>query len=911
MLSLVYVYRLSRNMAAYRYRRLDHDRPTFRLLRLHQGIQDDELTCNLFGALLHHDDLIQYEALSYTWGASATPKSVTVDGQKLAITENLHQALINLRRSYTDRILWIDAICIDQGSKKERSHQVAQMGDIYKQADRVIFFLGRATYNTNAFMDCMSYVEQERSKYAYRSWARDDKLWMVVQEAIQEKLNKHDIDILPLGLEDLLNRSWFLRVWILQEVANAKNAIVCCGRKEIEASVFSIAPIIFDVSPSAHCQSVIDIMPGPWRKNSWWSKNPSLYTLLSKFGGAQATEPRDLIYALRGVSTDKESPILTPDYNKSEERLVHDVVRFLFNTEYDAKMAWSTIKTVRDVIRYLDWMKDLIFTERIKTDGPNRLDSLLQAPGFTFSSTNVEVTIQHDETGELMKTLIKHAKGYEISTETFFNAVARSSVPVVQVLEHHLHNGLVAATKEMLLAATYNDRHGDDMILYILSRIQNMRELDDYGLVASVAKYAAGKSTLAAKIVRELLDRGSRITTTSQLYMYSPQRGLYKNSATNVDANISAGDAAKSARLVFRSIVRFWINYAAYDDTIVDMFRHSCRQIEGHEYNVLEELTLCAAEVYKDRDSATLELTRLGQFADQNEPFTWLTKGSGLDFCITIGVVKASIESRLTRGMSRLLAQKGDSVDIDSDAAAEIIRTYYPGEQDIVLTTEVILRYRSGQFRHTKVVSEAFKERYCDLKGRPDGRWLHIAFEYDCFETFRRLLPWNADPDDEDYHGYTLRMRIGDCRIAALHLSQGADPNSHEGQNRNCTLCWAIEGRNYELLELLLACGANPNMVDSSRSNTPLNRAAHADDIELVKLLLRYGANTSARNYKGEGAEDLAKSTAIIRLLRKYSSRSPPRMHMVSPSVHSIMKEHGLVPKSHMRLLGTRLLWHK
>lgn len=105
-------------MDQYRYKRLDHDRPTFRLLRLHQG-NLGELTCNLFEALLHHDTLIQYEALSYTWGASATPRSVTVDEQKLAITENLYQALISLCRPYTDRILWIDAICIDQGNKKE------------------------------------------------------------------------------------------------------------------------------------------------------------------------------------------------------------------------------------------------------------------------------------------------------------------------------------------------------------------------------------------------------------------------------------------------------------------------------------------------------------------------------------------------------------------------------------------------------------------------------------------------------------------------------------------------------------------------------------------------------------------------------------------------------------------------
>ncbi|EHK48138.1 hypothetical protein TRIATDRAFT_24482, partial [Trichoderma atroviride IMI 206040] len=375
-------------MDEYRYKPLDHDRPTIRLLRIHQG-SGDELTCNLFEALLHHD-LIQYEALSYTWGASATPKNVTVDEQKLAITANLHLVLISLRRPDTDRILWIDAICIDQSNKRERSHQVAQMSDIYKQADCVLFFLGHTTYSTDVFMDYMSLFQQERSNYAYQSWARDDERWKIIQEAVQGETDKPDIKILSLGLKCLLNSPWFLRVWILQEVANAKKAIVCSGTKEIAASVFSIAPIIFNISPSVHCQSVIDIMPGPWRKTSWWSKGPCLYTLLSKFGGAQATESQDLIYALRGIATDKESLILTPDYNKSEECLVRDIVRFLFDFEYDAKMAWSMLGTVRDVIRNLERIKDRIFIERIKADEASRLGGLLQAPGFTFSPTAVE-----------------------------------------------------------------------------------------------------------------------------------------------------------------------------------------------------------------------------------------------------------------------------------------------------------------------------------------------------------------------------------------------------------------------------------------------------------------------------------------------------------------------------------------
>ncbi|KAK1244939.1 hypothetical protein MKX08_004568 [Trichoderma sp. CBMAI-0020] len=870
-------------MDEYRYKRLDHDRPTFRLLRLHQGSRD-ELTCNLFEALLHHDDLIQYEALSYTWGASVTPKSVTMDEQKLAITENLYQALISLRRPYTDRILWIDAMCIDQSNKRERSHQVAQMSDIYKQADCVVFFLGRETYSTDVFMDYMSLFQKERSNYAYRSWARDDKRWEIIQEALQGETNKPDIEILSIGLKSLLNSSWFLRVWILQEVANAKNAIVCCGRKEIAASVFSIAPIIFSVSPSAHCQSAIDIMPGPWRKTSWWSKGPCLYTLLSKFGRAQATESQDLIYALRGLATDKESHILTPDYDKSEECLVRDVIQFLFDFEYDAKMAWSVPRTIRDVIKGLERIKDLIFMERIRAGEMSRLTSLLQAPGFTFSPTVVEAAIQYDQTGQIIKMLMKHDRGCNISKETLLIAAEKGSVLVFQSLEYNLGNGVAAASKEMLLAAANNHRHGGDIISYILERDQ---ELDDYSLVAEAA---ASNSKQASRIVQQLLGRGSRITMTPQLHTNAFYCGCYKellplfikcppvgpemrDKVADVDANFSADDPAENARTVFKSIARFLVSYAAYDDIIFDIFRQSSRQIAGYGYNVLEELALCATEVFNEGWRSLL--TPLEEFERRFGTLNWVAEESGLDLCITIGAVEASIEGGFTRGMSRLLMLKQDSADINADAAAEIIRSYRLSEDEDILTTEAILLYHGGQYRQTQMILEALKQKYCGSEGRPDGRWLHVALGNDCSETLRWLLSCGADPNEKSRDGDTLLTRTGDLRTAAIILSYGADPNiRRERKHWRSSLCLAVGERKHDLLELLLASGANPNIVDGSYGNTPLTRAAHSDDIGLVELLLRYGADTAARNDVGESAEDLAKSDAIIALLRKHSSWS-------------------------------------
>src|SRR5947209_1153949 len=122
-------------MATFKYEPMDLGGPTFRLLLLRKG-RELEVECELFQAWLDGDNLVPYEALSYTCGGTEMSASVQIDGRTLAITENLYLALQYLRSEETDRILWVDAICIDQANHQERGHQVQQMGNIYSLADR-------------------------------------------------------------------------------------------------------------------------------------------------------------------------------------------------------------------------------------------------------------------------------------------------------------------------------------------------------------------------------------------------------------------------------------------------------------------------------------------------------------------------------------------------------------------------------------------------------------------------------------------------------------------------------------------------------------------------------------------------------------------------------------------------------
>lgn len=100
--------------SSYRYRRIDLATDAIRLVRLVQGIESQPIRCEVFETYLHQAEGVPYEALSYVWGTREAADKILLDGCPVTVTENLYQALECLRQPNEDRLLWVDAICIDQ-----------------------------------------------------------------------------------------------------------------------------------------------------------------------------------------------------------------------------------------------------------------------------------------------------------------------------------------------------------------------------------------------------------------------------------------------------------------------------------------------------------------------------------------------------------------------------------------------------------------------------------------------------------------------------------------------------------------------------------------------------------------------------------------------------------------------------
>ncbi|KAK3987709.1 heterokaryon incompatibility, partial [Cladorrhinum sp. PSN332] len=69
---------------------------------------------------------------------------IPLEGHELSVGANLHAALVSVCDGYAERLLWIDAICINQNDLEEKARQVQSMVKVHASAARVVIWLGKS-----------------------------------------------------------------------------------------------------------------------------------------------------------------------------------------------------------------------------------------------------------------------------------------------------------------------------------------------------------------------------------------------------------------------------------------------------------------------------------------------------------------------------------------------------------------------------------------------------------------------------------------------------------------------------------------------------------------------------------------------------------------------------------------------
>lgn len=227
-----------------------------RLLTIHPGEYDDEIAVDLHDVALEAvagsqlpgyrvsaaPHLEQYEALSYAWGSSEDPSHVVVgeEGRTISITRNLDLAMRHLRHADRPRVMWIDALCIDQTSSSDKSRQDGYTHLIYRSSPRVVVWLGQEADDSDHAMDVIGSVG-EKVRIA---WDRDEINWVTDEdEAIWG--SSRSLNELPLDERDwaavksLIKRPWFSGTWVRQEVFSERDEDeVYCGESCVSLDAF-------------------------------------------------------------------------------------------------------------------------------------------------------------------------------------------------------------------------------------------------------------------------------------------------------------------------------------------------------------------------------------------------------------------------------------------------------------------------------------------------------------------------------------------------------------------------------------------------------------------------------------------------------------------------------------------------
>ncbi|PYI07878.1 HET-domain-containing protein [Aspergillus sclerotiicarbonarius CBS 121057] len=415
-----------------------------------------------------------YEALSYVWGTGSNPQPIFIDGHSLQVTGNLHAALLRLRDHGLERTLWVDALCINQSDDKEKSHQVPMMGTIYGQAGNVIVWLGEAENRSNEAMESI------------RLAARDERnLTHVSMDRFLRKVQKKDPEVPAVwnqgsSLEAammLLQRAWFRRIWVLQEVGLARSIQIVCGPGTLSGYTFVLGLQKMELPYKAHpgleglVSSVFDLIKGSIFRSEYQAHSPGqlpISELIDRYHTHEATWSHDKIYGLLGMSSDDpDIPALKPNYELPWDTVFRQVLEYIIPrpvsvTTWSDKEA-AVIKTKGYILGMIETTKNhnsrttvTLVSKQFSMKGNEKDEWVVQASAEPIQEGDIVCLLQ--ETSK--PSIIRPYRGYfaVIMIGTTFEYV--STHLKVKDFDRTYHPRRTAL-QDLLLVWNWESRSGD------------------------------------------------------------------------------------------------------------------------------------------------------------------------------------------------------------------------------------------------------------------------------------------------------------------------------------------------------------------------------------------------------------------------------------------------------------------
>lgn len=474
------------------YDKLSDARSEIRLLSIAPGDWTDPIQASL--ETFERAAVPWFAAISYTWGDPKDIKSIFVNGKKVDVRYNCWYVLAQARYHGKGTSLWIDALCINQDDNEEKSWQVAQMGEIFSEADAVYCCVGAHVGDSEGLFE--QFDEVLRYCKAANIDAASCKGFfgrqLVLEAALTKGIwrNERNARQFALAYGKFCKRPYWNRLWTLQEVLLGENKEVWCdlcildwdflidfderARADQLASrntpIKSIRDFIFEYQHAINRydgSNFYDTCRLPTSTNS-------ILTLLCS---KQCEDARDLFY---GSSSITKLQII-PDYSKSTCEVAFEAIRALISAEVHSInifRATSLHENVKGILKRMevtaeDSFLDHKIQERLINGeyiGSNQ-DSITVGlePNHNFSGINSRATIlrlNESDDGQLALHPIDERKlMFKKSTSLIRRELLQKKI--VQIGETGLTGLAIIRRDGTLLGVTSVRSRPGDVLFYV------------------------------------------------------------------------------------------------------------------------------------------------------------------------------------------------------------------------------------------------------------------------------------------------------------------------------------------------------------------------------------------------------------------------------------------------------------
>ncbi|MCJ1474159.1 hypothetical protein MMC13_002817 [Lambiella insularis] len=287
------------------------------------------------------------------------------------------------------------------------------MGQVYSTAKDVLIWLGdgpvdveKAFEFIKRFENGLEMYEPEVIQSMHRIGSGTSTLWR--------------------ALSLVLNKPWFTRLWIIQEVVMAVKARVFCGNQTSSWSALTKAVNwIFENNLGSWLQGLshlaitrISFIQKLWFQNQGVTDSPILL-LLDLFDYTKSTDPRNKVYAL--LSLTSGTPYINPDYSISCEELYTSIAVRHLTPDIPYVLCCVDYSVNDSGLRLPSWVSN--WAAKSLRNGHNIAFQFLKSWGFKAAAdTKPQLTYsEHDQvlsvTGLIFDTISHTAEHLYDSTQ--------------------------------------------------------------------------------------------------------------------------------------------------------------------------------------------------------------------------------------------------------------------------------------------------------------------------------------------------------------------------------------------------------------------------------------------------------------------------------------------------------------